>query len=233
MISNNFQRGPCSGKYPRSSLRVCRILLLRLLLLSPIIRRVVRPASTPWQVLHDFVCGHGGGIVGEGVQGSCVVVIRDWALIAKASWSLISVVLPPVKVPLHVPVCTILIMRAHRRVCRVVLHWAHGHGRVRIRVLPGDVGHGLLLHFDLLAARRVRTTVVLTMVQLVIGHSLILVSNQAVFISFCLLLGLLSQVLVQMRIAAWRLQELLLRSRAASWRKIVLHGHSALAHRGN
>ena len=71
------------------------------------------------------------------------------------------------------------------------------------------------------------------MVQLVIGHSLILVSNQAVFISFCLLLGLLSQVLVQMRIAAWRLQELLLRSGAASWRKIVLHGHSALAHRGN
>ena len=233
MISNNFQRGPCSEKYPRSSLRVCRILLLRLLLLSSIICRVVRPASTSRQVLHDFVCGHGGGIVGEGVQGSCVVVIRDWALIAKASWSLISIVLPPVRVPLHVPVCTILIVRAHRRVCRVVLHWAHGHGRVRIRILPGNVDHGLLLHFDLLAACRMRTTVVLAMVQLVNRHSLILVSNQAVFISFRLLLRLLSKVLVQMRIATWRLQELLLGSGAGSWREVVLHGHSPLAHRGD
>ena len=126
-------------------------------------------------------------------------------MIAKASWSLISIVLPPVKVPLHVPICTILIMRAHRGVCRVVLHWAHWHGRVRVRGLPGDVSHGLLLHFDLLAARRVRTTIILAMVQLVIGHSLILISNQAIVISFCVLLGLLSQVLVQMRIATWHL----------------------------
>ena len=72
------------------------------------------------------------------------------------------------------------------------------------------------------------------MIQLMIGHSLILVPDQAVVVSLCLLLGLLSQVLVQMRIATRRLQELLLlRSRTATRRKVVLHGHSALAHRGN
>ena len=152
MISNDFLWRPSPGKCLRSSLRVCRVLLLRLLLLSSIIPRKVRPASASWQVLHDFIRGQGGGVVGEGVQRPCVVVIGDCTLIAKASRSLISIVLPTVIVPLHVPVCAALVRGAHWRVCRVVLHWAHGDGRIRVWVLPGDIGHGLLLHFDLLAA---------------------------------------------------------------------------------
>lgn len=122
---------------------------------------------------------------------------------------------------LHVSVGPVLAIGAHRGVSRIILHGSHGHRGVRIRVLFCDVSHGLLLHLNLLAACGVRPAR-----RLVVGHVVwhsILGADQAVR---CHVVHVLSQVLIQMMMAAWCHILLLLLVR----HKVVLHGSVTRAH---